>query len=176
MSDEDRFLNTLIKWIEKTTHRHMRSFMRYIRGSELSISQANTLMRLYHHGPSPVNDLAGHLGISVAAVSQLLNPLIDLGYIVRSTNPSDRRIKVIALTELGTSTVEKSIQQRHAWVNDLADEFSPSEKAQLLPTLELLNNRILKLMEKNDPRCWHKNGKKHRRQGKFHNNENNDQI
>lgn len=55
--------------------------------------------------------------------------------------------------------VEKGIQQRHTWVNDLADEFSPSEKAQMLPSLELLNDRILKLMEKNDPRCWQKNGK-----------------
>ncbi len=159
MSDEDKFLNTLIIWIEKTTHRHMRSFMRYIRGSDLSISQANTLMRLYHHGPSPINDLADHLGITDAAVSQLLNQLIDLGYIVRSTSPSDRRIKVIALTELGQEMVENGIQQRHAWVNDLADEFSPSEKAQMLPSLELLNDRILKLMEKKDPRCWHKNGK-----------------
>lgn len=159
MSDEDRFLNSLIIWIEKTTHRHMRSFMRYIRGSGLSISQANTLMRLYHHGPSPVNDLAEHLGITVAAVSQLLNQLIDLGYIGRSTSQSDRRIKVITLTELGREMVEKGIQQRHTWVNDLADEFSPSEKAQMLPSLELLNDRILKLMEKNDPRCWQKNGK-----------------
>jgi len=176
MSNEDKFLNTLTKWIEKTTHRHMRTFMRYIRGSDLSISQANTLMRLYHHGPSPVNDLAEHLGITVAAVSQLLNPLIDLGYIARSTSPSDRRIKLIALTEPGKTTVETGIQQRHAWVIDLAEEFSPEEKAQILPSLELLNDRILRLMERNDPRCWQKNEKKHRRHGKHAINENNSEI
>ena len=157
MLDSDRFINTLRIWIEKTTRLHMHAFMRYIRGSELSISQANSLMRLYHHGPSPVNDLAEHLGITVAAVSQLLNQLIDLGYIGRSTSPADRRIKLIALTELGKEMVEKGIQQRHAWVNDLADEFSPGEKNQILPSLELLNDRILRLMEKKDPRsCQNK--------------------
>ena len=154
----------------------MRSFMRYIRGSELSISQVNTLMRLYHHGPSPVNDLADHLGITVAAVSQLLNPLIDLGYITRSTSSSDRRIKLITLTELGVGAVKNGIQQRHTWVNDLADEFSSSEKTQLLPSLELLNDRILRLMEKKDPKCWLENEEKHRRHGKPINYENNDQI
>ena len=160
MSDQDRFLDSLIIWIEKTTHRHMRSFMHYIRGSDLSISQANTLMRLYHHGPGSVNDLAGHLGITVAAVSQLLNPLIDQGYIVRSTSASDRRIKLIALTEYGRKAVENGIQKRHAWVNDLAEEFSPDEQVKLLPTLELLNDRILTLMEKTDPRCYQKRDSK----------------
>jgi DNA-binding MarR family transcriptional regulator len=134
--------------------------MHYIRGSDLSISQANTLMRLYHHGPGSVNDLADHLGITVAAVSQLLNPLIDQGYIVRSTSASDRRIKLIALTEYGKKTVENGIQQRHAWVNDLAKEFSPNEQVKLLPTLELLNDRILTLMEKTDPRCYEKRDSK----------------
>ena len=65
MSNEDNFLNTLREWIETSTHRSMHAFIRHNRESELSLSQVNTLFRLYHHGPSPVNDLADHLGITL---------------------------------------------------------------------------------------------------------------
>jgi DNA-binding MarR family transcriptional regulator len=100
--------------------------------------------------------LADHLGITTAAVSQLLNQLIDSGYIFRSTSTSDRRVKLIALTTQGTSSVEASMRARHAWVNELADLFTAGEKSQILPCLELLNGRTQELMQKIDPRCVHR--------------------
>lgn len=156
MSSEDQFLITLREWIERSTHRSMHAFIRHNRESELSLSQVSTLFRLYHHGPGSVNDLADHLGITTAAVSQLLNQLIDSGYIFRSTSTSDRRVKLIALTPQGTSSVEASMRARHAWVNELADLFTAAEKSQILPCLELLNGRTQELMQKIDPRCVHR--------------------
>jgi DNA-binding MarR family transcriptional regulator len=134
----------------------MHAFISHNRESELSLSQVSTLFRLYHHGPGSVNDLADHLGITTAAVSQLLNQLIDSGYIFRSTSTSDRRVKLIALTPQGTSSVEASMRARHAWVNELADLFTTGEKSQILPCLELLNGRTQELMQKIDPRCVHR--------------------
>jgi DNA-binding MarR family transcriptional regulator len=156
MSSEDQFLIILREWVERSTHRSMHAFIRHNRESELSFSQVNTLFRLYHHGPSPVNDLADHLGITTAAVSQLLNQLLDSGYIRRSTSATDRRVKLIALTPQGASAVETSMQARHAWTSDLALQFSTSEKEQMLPCLELLNSRTKELLLKIDPRCEHK--------------------
>lgn len=158
MSSEDNFLNALREWIETSTHRSMHAFIRHNRESELSLSQVNTLFRLYHHGPSPINDLADHLGITMAAVSQLLNQLIDAGYIRRSTSPKDRRVKLITLTEQGSLTVKKSVQARHAWINELTHLFTPLEKKQTLPYLELLTNRTQKLFERTDPGCDFKEG------------------
>jgi DNA-binding MarR family transcriptional regulator len=153
MSDEQEFLQTLRQWIETSTHRSMHAFIRYKRESKLSLSQVNTLFRLYHHGASPVNDLAAHLGVTMAAASQLLNQLIDAGYILRSTDPSDRRVKLIELTPSGATAVEKSIQSRHAWVDDLAEQFTASEIKAVFPALKLLNERTRELLLKQDPRC-----------------------
>lgn len=136
-------------------HRSMRAFIHHNRESDLSFSQVNTLFRLYHHGPSQINELADHLGITLAAVSQLLNPLIDAGYIIRTTSPEDRRVKLISLTEPGTAAVKASMQSQHAWVEDLANLLTPSEKQQVLAALELLNERIQELIRKEDPRCAH---------------------
>ncbi len=157
MSNGDLFLNTLRELIETSTHRSMQAFIRHNRQSSLSLSQVNTLFRLYYHSPSPVNDLADHLGITMAAVSQLLNQLIDAGYILRTTSAEDRRVKLITLTEQGLLSVMKSIHARHAWVEDLADLFTQNEKEQLLPLLQIMNERTQTLITTKDSTRQSKN-------------------
>lgn len=150
---DDLFLTALREWMETSMHRSLHAFMRHNRESNLSFSQVNTLMRLYHHGPSSVNDLADHLGVTKAAVSQLLDPLIVAGLVARSENPEDRRMKLIALTDEGQRRVKKSMMTRHAWLVDLAQEFSDEEKAQILPALQLLIQRTCVLYQDDDRPC-----------------------
>ena len=141
MQSADPFLTALREWLETGMHRSMHAFIRYTRESDLSFSQVNTLFRLYHHGASSVNDLAGHLGITKAAVSQLLDPLITAGLVLRSENPADRRMRLIGLTDEGQDMVEQSRNTRHAWLSDLSHALTEPEKAQLLPAIQLLNQR-----------------------------------
>jgi DNA-binding MarR family transcriptional regulator len=139
MSGQDPFIEALRNWVEDSMHRTMHAFIRQSRKSALSLSQINTLFRLYHHGSSPVNDLADHLGITMAAVSQLLAPLEETGLIERSEDPSDRRVKRIALTEEGDDRVQQIMVARHTWLDDFSALIPPDEKAKLLPTLLRLN-------------------------------------
>jgi DNA-binding MarR family transcriptional regulator len=142
---EDLFLNAIREWMEIAMHRSLHAFIRNIRESDLSFSQINTLFRLHHHGPSPVNDLADHLGITTAAVSQLLEPLKKVGLIQRSEDPSDRRVKLIAPTEAGEALVKKSMRNRHAWLSELSEKLTAEEKEQLLPSIQLLTKHIRQL-------------------------------
>lgn len=147
MSDQDPFTDALRDWVEASMHRSMHAFIRYIRSSALSFSQVNTLFRLYHRGPCPVNDLAEHLGISMAAVSQLLAPLEENGLIERSEDPGDRRVKLITLTNLGNSKVQEGMRARHTWIDELAELISHDERDEILPSLILLNEYSQKLKE-----------------------------
>jgi len=142
--------------MEISTHQSIHTFIRRTRQSNLSISQTNTLFRIYHQGPGSVHELATHLGISMPGVSQLLDQLIEAGYLYRSTDPSDRRVKWIALTEKGTLAVEKSMDARHSWVIELSQLITPEEKAQLLPGLNLLRIRTEQLMKKSDKNYQHR--------------------
>jgi len=153
MPTEDPFLNALREWLEASMHRSLHAFIRHTRESDLSLSQVNALFRLYHHGASSVNDLANHLGITMAAVSQLLDPLIAAGLVLRSVNPKDRRMKLIALTEKGQGLVEKSMKNRHAWLSELSNVLSDSEKEELLPAIKLLNQRTRELNIDRDRLC-----------------------
>ena len=148
MPGHDPFVDALQDWAEESMHRSIHAFIRFNRQSALSLSQINSLFRLYHRGPSPVSDLADHLGISAPAVSQLLAPLEDTGLVQRSEDPSDRRVKRIAITEIGAQRVEESMRARHAWLDDLAALIPPDEKAALLPVLLRLNEYSQALNEK----------------------------
>jgi DNA-binding MarR family transcriptional regulator len=153
MSEQEIFLNSLIDWIEKSTHLSNHALFRHVHESELSRSQIGTLFRLYHHGPNTVNDLADHLDVTNAAVSQLLNQMIDMELIERSTDPKDRRVKLIALTEKGRQVTEETKRSRHIWVKDFANYLTDEEQQKLLPTLELLNDRLKTIMAENEPEC-----------------------
>lgn len=148
MSDQAPFTDALRDWVEASMQRSMHAFIRYARRSALSFSQVNSLFRLYHHGTSPVNDLAEHLGISMPAVSQLLAPLEEIGLIQRTEDPNDRRVKQIALTDKGNLFVQESMRARHAWLDDLAQVLSDDEKDQILPALQLLTQGAYQLKGK----------------------------
>ncbi len=153
MTTEDPFLNTLREWMETSMHRSFHAFIRHNRESDLSLSQVNALFRLYHHGSGSVNDLANYLGVTMAAVSQLLDPLIAGGLVLRSENPNDRRKKLIVLTDMGKSLVEKSMNTRHAWLSELSQFLSDSEKEQLIPAIKILNQRTHELIASRDRPC-----------------------
>ncbi len=145
MPDQNTFINALHEWVEESMHRSMHTFIRHTRKSDLSLSQINSLFRLYHHGSSPVNEIAEHLGVTMAAVSQLLAPLEDKGLVLRTEDPTDRRVKLIALTEKGATAVRESMLARHAWLDDLAALIPPGEQADILPAIKRLNEYVEKL-------------------------------
>jgi len=153
MAKNDPFLDSLRAWMEAAMHRSFHAFIRHTRESDLSLSQVNTLFYLHHRGLGSVNDLAEYLGITKAAVSQLLDPLIGAGLAQRSENPADRRSKLIALTEKGQAQVEKSRDTRHAWLSELAAVLSEEEKKQLLPAIQLLNQKTRSLAPKHHGDC-----------------------
>ena len=148
MSGQEAFIEALRNWMEESMHRSMHAFIRHNRKSSLSLSQISSLFRLYHHGACPVNDLADHLGITMAAVSQLLAPLEENGLILRTEDRTDRRVKRIALTEKGTRRVQESMLARHAWLDDMAALLTAEEKDQILTAINLMNKHAGQLKEK----------------------------
>ncbi|MGD9702137.1 MAG: MarR family winged helix-turn-helix transcriptional regulator [Acidimicrobiia bacterium] len=51
--------------------------------------------------PTTVTDLAELLGVTKQAASKLVESMVDSGYLLRTTDPDDARIKRIALAERG---------------------------------------------------------------------------
>ena len=92
-----------------------------------------------------MKDLGDHLGVSSAAASQMLERLVQQHLILRSEDPSDRRVKHLVLTERGIQTIQESIRSREEWMDDLSKTLSADEKAQVVAALNILIEKTQQL-------------------------------
>ena len=118
--------------------RSMRDFMGFARERGLSMSQLGALFHIHHRGSSGVSDLGDDLGVTSSAASQMLERLVHQGLILRSEDPSDRRVKHIVLTDKGLQVLHESIRARQSWLADLAETLSGSEKEDIIAALNIL--------------------------------------
>ena len=141
MSQADPFVVTLQKWLGVSMHRSFRHLICYAREGGLSMSQLGALFHLHRMGSSGVTDLGEHLGVTSAAVSQMLERLVQQGLILRSVDPSDRRVKQIVLTDKGLQVLQESMRARQNWLYELAGALSDSEKETITAALDVLIDR-----------------------------------
>lgn len=73
---------------------------------QLSKAQLELIHLLYFHDKITVKQTAGHLSVSVSAVSQLTDPLYAEGYLRRQNDPKDRRIIYLSLTPKGRKVIK----------------------------------------------------------------------
>ena len=112
--------------------------------------QFSILMQLHHRGGCGVSDISERFDISNAAASQLVDKLVQSGYLERAEDPSDRRAKVLNLTDKGRSFVEQGIAERHRWLDELMKNLSTAEKAKVSEALTILTEAAQRLEEKKD--------------------------
>ena len=151
MQPADGFAATLQRWIEVTMHRWVRSLICYARESGLSMSQMGALFHIQRTGHSGVTDLGDHLGVTSAASSQMLDRLEEQGLILRSIDPNDRRARQLGLTDKGRKVLEDFVLAHHAWLSDLAEALSESEKEATAAALRLLIDRANQLRQPVQP-------------------------
>jgi DNA-binding MarR family transcriptional regulator len=145
MSDADPFIVTLRQWTELSMRRSMRNFLRYSRETGLSMSQFGVLFHLSRKQSSGVTNLGDHLGVTSAAVSQMLERLVQQGLILRTEDPNDRRVKKIVLTEKGSQVLQEGLHARQDWLIDLGNTLSDIEKEKITAALNTLVDKASRL-------------------------------
>ena len=105
------------------------------------MSQLGALFHIHRMGSSGVTDQGEHLGVTSAAASQMLGRLVQQGLILRSEDPSDRRVKQIVLTDKGLQVLQESMRSRQNWLYDLAAALSDSEKETITAAMNVLLDR-----------------------------------
>jgi DNA-binding MarR family transcriptional regulator len=151
MQVADPFAVALQEWIEVSMHRSIRHFICYARESGLSMSQLGALFHIHRSGSIGVTDLGDHLGVTSAAASQMLERLVQQELILRSEDPSDRRVKQIILTDKGFQVLRESISAHQGWLYDLAETLCDSEKEAITAALHILIDRASHLGQPIEP-------------------------
>ena len=71
-------------------------------------------------GPRPVGEIAENLAVTSQAVSKSVRELEALGYVDRSSDPADGRVRRVALTDKGRAMLEATRAARAALNAELA--------------------------------------------------------
>lgn len=131
---------SLRAWMDVFMHRSMRNWQNFAKSAGLSMPQFSILMQLHHKGACGVSDIGERFDITNAAASQLVDKLVQSGYVERAEDPSDRRAKVLKLTASGQELIERGGHERHRWLDDVVKNLSSDEKDKVNEALVILTN------------------------------------
>jgi len=83
-----------------------------------------------------LTDLAAYAGITKQSAGELVDDLVELGYVERVADPEDRRAKLICLTKRGEEAQRVGFGLFGELERRWADQFGPERIAQLRELLE----------------------------------------
>ena len=97
----------------------------------LSHAQLSMLFMLFYHPEASAKEIAGFLGISKSAISQVIDPLAEKNLVSRQDDPKDRRIVRLNLTAEGKAKVHKLNKLKSAGLRSALEKLSSDELKQL---------------------------------------------
>lgn len=110
---------------------------------EMIPTHGNVLTVLYNNGGKlKMSEIAELIGKDKSTVTALVNKLMELGYVEKQKDPSDRRISYIHLTERARE-IEGAYREISSDVVETAFEgFTGEEKEQFLSLLRRMNRNF----------------------------------
>jgi DNA-binding MarR family transcriptional regulator len=148
MTNPVLFSQTLRAWMDIFMHRSMRGWNHFAKSTGLSMPQFSILMQLHHKGPCGMSEVSGRFDISAAAASQLVEKLVQAGYLDRAEDPSDRRAKLLTLSAKGEELIQQGTEERYRWLDDLTSKLSAEEQNKVAEALNILTKAAQTMEEK----------------------------
>jgi DNA-binding MarR family transcriptional regulator len=94
----------------------------------LPLGQLRAMTHVYHHRSCTVGEVAAGIGVSLATASELLERLVESGWVERSANPADRRQVVVTLTPRAVAIGERVHQMRRRQIGAAFDDMEEDEQ------------------------------------------------
>ena len=117
---------------------HMDQVHRLVAEVGLTPGVGKALAHLDLDSPMPMRDLAAALRCDNSYITAVVDALQEKGLVERRPHPSDRRVKVLVLTEAG-ATLAKRIQAEMAEPPAVFDALSETEARQLRDLMRKLH-------------------------------------
>jgi DNA-binding MarR family transcriptional regulator len=147
MTRPAQFNQSIRAWMDVFMNRSMRSWHLFAKSTGLSMPQFSILMQLHHKGACGMSDISERFEITPAAASQLVDKLVQSGFIVREEDPNDRRAKLLNLTKNGQELVQQGHEERYRWVDELGRKLTAEERAHVSEALDIMTRAAQELEE-----------------------------
>ena len=149
MTNPVQFPQALRAWMEISTHRSMHARTLFAKSAGLSMPQLGILIQMHHKGRCGDTEIGEHYDITNAAASQLVEKPVQAGYLERTEDPNDRRVKQLNLTAKAEKLIESGAQKRYRWLDDLTSQLSTEQQTKVAEALEILTKAAQNLEDKN---------------------------
>ena len=110
-----------------------------LKKQDLTLKEFSILLRIRITGISTQNELVKLFKVSGAYIAKVLKKFEDNEYIIRKENPSNRRRKIVKLTEKGIKKTDEIIEIIEDWENEVTSNLTEEE----IKTLKELLYKII---------------------------------
>jgi DNA-binding MarR family transcriptional regulator len=135
------FDKTVAHSIRDLVTRMQRRMRKQVSNAEqMSVAELNVLQLLITGDELLPSELCAQLKISSQYMSQVLNRLVELGYISRKASQNDKRKSYVVMTEKGKVKIQISRQEREEWLAGLiAEHYTAKDKEIIQKAIGLLS-------------------------------------
>jgi DNA-binding MarR family transcriptional regulator len=109
------------------------------------MARTKVLLRLREQGPVRQNALAADFGLSPHSITDIVDGLERLGLAERRPDATDRRAKLVAITEAGEACLGVAVATRERALTQIFGALSEEDRATLLRLLDSLDEAVGKL-------------------------------
>ncbi len=110
--------------------------------SMVSLSQLSVLMTLHKEGPLTPGALAVRERVRPPSMTRVISALADLGLVVRSADPMDRRQVLVSVADAGVELVDAERRASQEWLDRRLSALGREERATLLRAAGLMSALI----------------------------------
>jgi MarR family 2-MHQ and catechol resistance regulon transcriptional repressor len=120
---------------------------RSIQDGGLCFSDFVILEVLLHKGPQPINSIGNKLLLTSGSLTAAVDRLEKKGWVIRQAHASDRRSRLVVLTETGKTFINALFQEHAHSFEPLMSVLSPDERETLTGLLKKLGKHAAEQLE-----------------------------
>lgn len=105
---------------------------------DLSLAHSDILYEINKHQQPSMHQIAEILGVDITTFSRQIQTLIKAGLVKKSTNPEDKRMFFLSLTEEGEQAAAKIDSNLNKRLDDLLKQLSDFERNTVIHSLQIL--------------------------------------
>jgi DNA-binding MarR family transcriptional regulator len=117
-------------------HRMFRAVNDEMNGCGLSMARTKVLRQLSEQGPTRQNLLATHFGLSPHSITDIVDGLERRGLAERRPDATDRRAKLVAITEAGQACLDVANATRERLLTQIFGALSEADRETFIRLLD----------------------------------------
>ena len=73
---------------------------------DVTMPQLKIMLILFIHGPMRMSAIASEMGVALPTATSFIDRLVDKNFVIRESQPNDRRVVLCRLVEAGQKTID----------------------------------------------------------------------